>query len=131
MFKTERLLDKLKDKEMIHRAHEFFESRLDFTRGPIELNEMIKSGEELNIVDVRRAEDFAKGHIPGAVNLPKDRWPSFKGLSKDRPNVVYCYSGVCQLSTEAARYFVEHDFPAILLTGGIEKWKAHGLSMES
>ena len=131
MFKTTRLLEKVQRKEMLHRSHDFFEDRLEFMRGPIELSEMIKSGEEINIIDVRKPEDFAKGHIPGAVNLPRENWPSFKGLSKDRANVVYCYSEVCQISTEAARYFVEHDFPAILLSGGIEQWKANGLPMES
>ena len=131
MFKTVRLSDKLKEKEMIHMANEFFQNRLDFMRGPIELNEMIKSGEALNIIDVRRPEDYTKGHIPGAVNLPESRWSSFKGLSKDRPNVVYCYTEVCQLSTKAAKYFVEHEFPVILLIGGFQKWKMNELPVES
>lgn len=131
MFRTVRMLNKLKEKEMIHKAHDFFESRLDFTRGLIELNEMIESGEKMNIIDVRREEDHAKGHIPGAVNLPESVWSSFKGLSKDRPNVVYCYTEVCQLSTKAAKYFVEHEFPTILLTGGFEQWKKNELPVES
>lgn len=131
MFRSIKILEKEQKREMLNKAHEFFENSLDFTRGPIELNEMIKNREEMNIIDVRKPEEFAKGHIPGAINLPRDKWPSFKGLSKDRPNVVYCYTEVCQLSTEAARYFVEHDFPAILLRGGIDQWKTSGLPIES
>ena len=128
---TVEIIEKLRRKEMLRRAKAFFDKRLDFTRGPIELNSMIQRGDKLNIIDVRRPEDFAKEHIPGAVNLPEDQWSTFKGLSKDRPNVVYCYTIVCQLSTRAAKYFAEHDFPVILLEGGIDEWKKNQLPVET
>ena len=131
MFKSISIMEKTRRKDMLHRAKMFFEDRLDYTRGPVELNEMIKEGEKMNIIDVRRPEDYSKGHIPGAINLPEDKWSTFKGLSKDRPNIVYCYSSVCQLSTKAAKYFVEHEFPTILLTGGIEEWKNNELPVET
>jgi len=125
------IIEKLRQKKMLHNAKVFFDSRLDFTRGPLELNSMIKRGEKLNIIDVRRPEDYAKERIPGAVNLPEEQWSSFKGLSKDRPNVVYCYTIVCQLATRAAKYFAEHDFPTILLEGGIEEWKKNQMPVET
>ena len=53
------------------KAKEFFEDKMAFTTGPVELERMMKNN-EVNIVDVRAAEDYAEGHIPGAVNLPKD-----------------------------------------------------------
>ena len=125
------IIRKLRRKEMLREAKVFFEERLDFTRGPAELHSMMEHGVKMNIIDVRRPEDFAKGHIPGAVNLPENKWSTFKGLSKDRPNVVYCYTIVCQLSTRAAKYFAEHDFPVIELTGGFERWKSYQLPMET
>jgi rhodanese-related sulfurtransferase len=125
------IIEKLRRKETLRKAKSYFDSILDFTRGPIELNKMMESGEKLNIIDVRRPEDYAKEHIPGAVNLPEDKWSTFKGLSKDRPNVVYCYTIVCQLSIKAAKYFAEHDFPVMQLTGGIEEWKRSQLPTES
>ena len=128
---TVEIIEKLRRIESLHKAKAFFDSLLDFTRGPIELQSMIERGDKLNIIDVRRPEDYAKERIPGAVNLPEDRWSTFKGLSKDRPNVVYCYTLVCQLSTKAARYFAEHDFPVLLLTGGIEEWKKNQLPIET
>jgi rhodanese-related sulfurtransferase len=82
---------------MIHdpvKAREFFENKMAFTTGPVELERMMKAG-TVNIVDVRAADDYAKGHIPGAVNLPKESWSSLQGLRKDRTNVLYCYSLVC------------------------------------
>ena len=53
------------------KAKEFFEAKNAFTTGPVELERMLKShNNHATVVDVREAEDFAKGHIPGAVNLP-------------------------------------------------------------
>ncbi len=82
------LIEKLRRKEMLYKAKVYFERRLDFTIGPAELDSMIKRGDRLNIIDVCRPKDYAKGHIPGAVNLPEEQWSTFRGLSKDRPNVV-------------------------------------------
>jgi rhodanese-related sulfurtransferase len=130
MIRTMRIMDYIKRKDMLHRARLFFDDLLDYTRGPVELSRMIEEGQRMNIIDVRRAEDYAKGHLPGAVNLPEENWSTFKGLSKDRPNIVYCYSQVCQISIRAAKYFVEHEFPTILLTGGIEEWQKRNLPVE-
>ncbi|MBV6417090.1 MAG: Thiosulfate sulfurtransferase GlpE [Steroidobacteraceae bacterium] len=48
------------------------------------------------VLDVRTPEEFAAGHVPGAINIPhdqvKDRLAEL-GASKDRPIVVYCRSG--------------------------------------
>jgi rhodanese-related sulfurtransferase len=125
------LFEKMKRRGILRRSKIFFENLTDFTRGPIELDKMIKEGDILNIIDVRSPEDYAKEHIRGAINLPEENWSTFKGLSKDRPNVVYCHSVVCQLSARAARYFAEHDFPVIQLIGGIEQWKNHSLPLET
>lgn len=69
------------------KAKEFFEAKMAFTTGPVELERMMKNN-EVNIVDVRAAEDYAKGHIPAAMNLPKDQWSTMKGLRKDKTNVL-------------------------------------------
>ena len=125
------IIEKMRRKGMLHQAKVYFEKRLDFTIGPAELNSMIKRGDRLNIIDVCRPEDFAKGHIPGAVNLPEESWSTFRGLSKDRPNIVYCYGIVCQLSTRGSKYFAEHEFPVIELQGGIEYWKKYEYPLET
>ncbi|MGB7604696.1 MAG: rhodanese-like domain-containing protein [Lutisporaceae bacterium] len=46
-------------------------------------------------LSVRKAEDYAKGHIEGAINIPfaKDMQQQFNILPKDKKIVVYCYSG--------------------------------------
>ncbi len=112
------------------RAIEFFEAKLDFTTGPIELDDLLRREENINIIDVRRSEDYSSGHIPGAISLPKDEWTTFSGLSKDKVNIIYCYSEACHLAATAAKYFAEHEFPVMELEGGFEEWSRAGLPVE-
>ena len=112
------------------KAVEYFEAKLEFTTGPVELNSMIEGGESINIIDVRKQEDFRKGHIPAAFNLPKDKWDSLEGLTKDRTNIVYCYHQQCHLSAKACKFFAEQGYPVMELEGGFEAWRQYELPVE-
>ena len=113
------------------RARAFFEDKLAFTTGPVELEKWIKTGEDnLVVVDVREAEDFAKGHIPGAINLPKEKWGNPEGLSREKTNVVYCYSQQCHLAANACAQFAAAGYPVMELEGGFDVWKKHELDIE-
>lgn len=111
------------------KAKEFFEAKMAFTTGPVELERMMKN-KEVNVVDVRAAEDYAEGHIPGAVSLPKDQWAGLKGLRKDKVNVLYCYSQVCHLAATAAMQFAGQGYPIMELEGGWRWWKDDGFDIE-
>jgi rhodanese-related sulfurtransferase len=111
------------------KAKEYFQAKMTFTTGPIELERTLKA-REVNIVDVRAAEDYAEGHIPGAVNIPKDKWHTGEGLRKDKTNVLYCYSHVCHLAAAAAVQFAERGFPVMELDGGMRSWRDHELPVE-
>ncbi len=112
------------------RARAYFEDKMAFTTGPVELDRMIRSGDNITIVDVREAEDFTKGHIPGAINLPHGTWENPTGLSKDKTNVVYCYSQVCHLAASACVVFAGKGFPVMELEGGFKTWEQHDLDIE-
>jgi rhodanese-related sulfurtransferase len=112
------------------KAKEYFEAKMAFTTGPVELERMMKN-REVNVVDVRAADDYAEGHIPGAVNLPKDQWHTLKGLRKDKPNVLYCYSHVCHLAATAAVEFADKGYPVMELDGGWRWWKNDGFEIET
>jgi rhodanese-related sulfurtransferase len=112
------------------KAKEYFEAKMAFTTGPVELERMMKQGESINIVDVRAAEDYAEGHIPGAVNLPKDKWHTLEGLRKDKTNVLYCYSQVCHLAATAAVEFASKGYPVMEMEGGFRAWKEHDMDIE-
>ena len=113
------------------KARDYFEDKLAFTIGPVELDRWIKASEEnLVVVDVRAAEDFAKGHVPGAINLPKDKWESLQGLSRDKTNVVYCYTQQCHLAANACLHFASRGYPVMELEGGFEAWRHNELDVE-
>lgn len=112
------------------RAQAYFDNKLSFTTGPVELDRLLKSHENVNVIDVREEEDYRKGHVPSAVNLPAPRWDSLEGLSKDRINVVYCYSQQCHLAARAARQFAGNGFPVMELEGGFEAWRDYDMDVE-
>ena len=113
------------------KARKFFSDKMAFTTGPVELARNVKGGAPINVVDVREAEDYKKGHIPGAVNLPRDRWGTREGLQKEALNVLYCYSHVCHLAATAAVDFAAEGYSVMEMDGGFEAWKENDLEIES
>ena len=113
------------------KAKKFFEAKMNFTTGPVELKQMIDSNENINIVDVRSSEDFVKGHIPGAINLPKQSWSTHNGLKYNGVNIIYCYSEVCHLAAAAAKEFAERGFSVMELEGGFEGWQHYNMPIET
>lgn len=123
----------MKVKAKIHdpeKAKAYFENKMAFTTGPVELERMIKEADNINVIDVRAAEDYEKGHIPGSISLPKDKWDTFAGLKADNVNVFYCYSQVCHLAATAAVKFTAKGYPAMELEGGFQTWKDFGMKIE-
>ena len=113
------------------KAKAYFQDKLDFTTGPVELSRMLKEGALINVVDVREAEDFEKGHIPGSINLPRERWNSLEGLTRDRTNILVCYTQQCHLAATAAVHFAEQGYPVMEMDGGFEAWKDNDLDVEA
>lgn len=111
------------------KAKAYFEAKMAFTTGPVELDRMIRQG-DVHVVDVRAAEDYAAGHIPGAISLPKDQWNATSVLRRDKTNVIYCYSQVCHLAAAAALQFASEGFPVMELEGGFKSWAEHEMDIE-
>ena len=70
-------------------------------------------------LSVRKAEDFANGHIEGAINIPfaKGMEQSFNTLPKDKKIIVYCYSGQTAGQTVAVLKMLGYD--AVSLNAGM------------
>jgi rhodanese-related sulfurtransferase len=113
-----------------HKAEEYFAAKNAFTTGPVEVSHQMERGDQIVIVDVRADEDFRKSHVPGAVNLPEARWRTLKGLSKEVPNIVYCYSQNCHLAARAAQLFAHEGYSVVEMEGGFEAWKDAELKVE-
>ncbi len=108
-------------------ALKYFQQKLDCSTGPIELSHWLQEGAPIVIVDVRAREDYEKGHIPGAINLSRDQWASAQGLSKDKTNVLYCYSQTCHLAASAGLEFSRKGYSCIEVEGGFNTWQKAGL----
>ncbi len=78
------------------------------------------------LVDVRSPEEFASGHIPGAVNIALPGLPQqMATLPKDRPIILYCRSGA--RSNSAVQMLAQGGFENVHDLGGLIEWRAQGM----
>ena len=85
---------------------------------------MMKDEKNYIILDVRRPDEYAEGHIPGAINVPNEEIGSSEIAElpdKSQLILVYCRSG--RRSKEAAEKLVKLGYTNIVEFGGILDWK--------
>lgn len=88
-----------------------------------------QAGTEHILVDVRTPEEFASGHIAGAVNISLQSLPQrMSELPQDRPIVLYCRSG--NRSNTAAQMLARAGYTDIYDLGGVIDWRAQGLPLQ-
>jgi len=75
-------------------------------------------------------DEYLSGHVPGAVNLPEEKWDTLEGLSKEATNVLYCYTQTCHLASRAAQRFSREGYPVMEMEGGFEAWKDSDLEIQ-
>jgi rhodanese-related sulfurtransferase len=93
------------------------------TISPGEVLRRMTQGEKLILLDVRTSEEYAAGHIPGAISLPLSRIQSGDvdmGFSSDDEIIVYCQGGI--RSRTAARMLRLMGFKNVKDMGGILEW---------
>ena len=86
--------------------------------------EIMKKESGYIILDVRRPDEYAEGHIPGAINVPNESIGSddISALpDKAQLILVYCRSG--RRSKEASEKLVKLGYTNIVEFGGILDWK--------
>lgn len=96
-----------------------------------DLLERIRDG-AVTVLDVRPADEFAAGHVAGAINVPLDALEQYlDGFDPGREIVAYCRSAYCVLSFEAVAELRSKGFNARRLEEGFPEWRAAGLPVES
>lgn len=96
-----------------------------------ELLARAKSG-LITVLDVRPAEEYAAGHLPGAINVPAEKLEDYLAkLPKKREIVAYCRGPYCLMSFEAVAALRKRGWKARRLEEGFPEWKAAGLPVES
>jgi rhodanese-related sulfurtransferase len=79
----------------------------------------------VTLIDVRPGEEFAAGHIPGAVNIPLDELPRRLGeLPADRTIIAYCRGPYCVFAFEAVATLRAQGYDARRLADGYPQWWA-------
>ena len=84
------------------------------------------------VVDVRERDEWAEGHIPGAVHIPRGSLESrIEGAVPDRSQTVVVYCGSGSRSAFAAKTLEELGYGNVLsIAGGFTDWKRNGLPFE-
>lgn len=96
-----------------------------------ELLERARDG-SVTVLDVRPADEFAAGHVPGALNIPLHELElRIAELDPDQEIVAYCRGAYCVMSFEAVAALRSRGFRARRLEDGMPEWKASGLHTET
>ena len=86
--------------------------------------EMMEIESDYIILDVRRPDEFATGHIPNAINIPNESIGTDEISElpyKDQLILVYCRSG--NRSKQASQKLVKLGYSNVVEFGGINDWK--------
>ena len=94
---------------------------------PQDVKERIDADDDLQVVDIRQPDDYERGHIPGAINIPMPELPRrVQDHEWGDDIVVACPIG--QSSIQAARLLqsyegVSNDAQVASMAGGYDKWE--------
>ena len=85
----------------------------------------------VTVLDVRPSEEFAAGHVPGAINIPVHELEKrIKELPKRREIVAYCRGPYCLMSYDAVSLLRKKGLKARRLQDGMPEWRLAGLPVE-
>ena len=85
----------------------------------------------VTVLDVRPEDEFALGHLPGALNIPLAELERRLGeLPANREVIAYCRGPYCVLSFEAVAALRARGYRVRRLEDGYPEWKAAGLPVE-
>jgi rhodanese-related sulfurtransferase len=86
----------------------------------------------VTVLDVRPPEEFAVGHLPGAVNIPIHELEKRLGeLPKRKEVIAYCRGPYCLMSYDAVALLRRRGLKARRLESGLPEWRVAGLPVES
>jgi len=98
------------------------EEDLKIQIAPGDLNELLKSGQSLKLIDIRTREEFETAPLPGAELFTQEMMQ--ESLMKwDRAGLIVFFDHQGRRSMDAAAYFIGHGFSNVKsLRGGIDAW---------
>jgi len=100
---------------------------------PVEMTELLRRARagDVIVVDARPANEYAAGHIPGALSIPIDDLKQrLQRLPKSKPYVAYCRGPYCVYADQAVKQLRAAGRRARRLAVGLPEWKSAGLPVE-
>ena len=100
----------------------------------VEMHELLRRAKSPQVVvlDTRPANEYAAGHIAGALSVPVDDLQRrLRQLPKDKEYVAYCRGPYCVYADRAVEILRAHGRRARRLVEGFPEWRAAGLPVES
>ncbi len=95
-----------------------------------ELMQRVKQG-LVTVLDVRPEEEYAAGHLPGAINIPPDELEQrLQALDPQQEVVAYCRGPHCVMSFDAVEKLRQRGIKASRLEDGFPEWKSAGYPVE-
>ncbi len=104
------------------------------TLEPVSRDDLVSKLQDglVTILDVRPEDEFAVGHLPGALNIPLAELERRLGeLPPDREVIAYCRGPYCVLSFEAVAALRARGYLVRRLEDGYPEWKAAGLPVQA
>jgi rhodanese-related sulfurtransferase/DNA-binding MarR family transcriptional regulator len=101
---------------------------------PVPQHELLQRVREglVTVIDVRPPDEFAAGHIPGAINVPIEALADWARLAPRGSEIVaYCRGPYCVMSFDAVAQLRKVGLPARRLTDGFPEWKSAGYPVEA
>jgi rhodanese-related sulfurtransferase/DNA-binding transcriptional ArsR family regulator len=101
---------------------------------PVEKEALLRRARrrEITVLDVRPTQEFAAGHIAGAVSIPLTELEQrLAELPRGRRVVAYCRGPYCVLAAEAVRLLRKRGVDAVRLKEGYPEWRDAGLPVQS
>ena len=110
----------------------YFFSKDDFEPVPAaELLDRARRG-LVTVLDVRPPEEYAAGHVPGAVNIPIHQLEKrLRELPRRKEVIAYCRGPFCLMSYDAVALLRKKGMKARRLRDGMPEWRVAGLPVEA
>ncbi|AXK41312.1 rhodanese-like domain-containing protein [Erythrobacter aureus] len=114
-------------------AHEHFAAQFRFETDCWDVHEAMGKEPDFVLLDVRSPQMFAKGHVPGAVNLPHGKIIASKlaQWSDDTVFVTYCAGPHCNGAARGALRLADLGRKAKIMAGGVTGWLDEGFALET
>lgn len=112
-------------------AREHFSAEFTFETDCWDVHDALSKGPDFVLLDVRSPAMFAKGHVPGAINLPHGK--IIRSKLADWPEatlfVTYCAGPHCNGAARGALRLAELGRPVKIMAGGLTGWIDEGFDL--